>query len=308
MVKIKVTSPSFSKNKLLAKKLRTYFPESELNVEGIHFNEEHLIEYLSNADGAIIGLEQINENVLKNCPKLAFISKYGVGLDNIDQAACCNHNVKLGWTGGVNRRSAAELTLGLMIGLFRNIFATYVQLRDGEWRKEGGFQLSGKTVGIIGVGNVGKEVARLLEPFHCKILGNDILDLKNYYRENGLIEATKEEIYEHADIIALHVPLTDQTHHLINSSTLHKMRPEAMLINVSRGEVVNQEDLKIALQEKIIAAAALDVYESEPPTDMDFLRLPNLVCTPHIGGNAEEGILAMGQSAIWHLNQFYEQS
>lgn len=302
---IKVASPSFSKNGVLRQELLRAFPNAVFNDRGGHLSGQALIDYLQGADGAVIGLEPVDARLLEANPGLRIVAKYGVGLDNLDLEACRRRNVAVGWTGGVNRRSAAELAVCFMIGLCRNVFNTSARLRRGEWHKEGGMQLSGRTVGIIGVGHIGKEVARLLAPFHCTILANDIIEQNDYYRENGLVAVEKDEIYRRADIVTLHVPSTTLTRHMIDSETLRMMKRDAYLVNVARGDLVRQGDLKQALKDGTIAGAALDVFEAEPPADMELLGLPNLACTPHIGGNAVEAVLAMGRSAINHLRAHF---
>ena len=306
-VVIKVTSPSFSKNRILVDEISSKFPNVEFNHNGKKYSEQELIDYLKNADGAVIGLESMTPAILSNLPNLKIISKYGVGLDGIDLDYCSDNNIKIGWTGGVNKRSAAELALCFMLGLSRNVFNTACKLKnDGIWDKNGGFQLTGKTVGIIGVGNVGKELAKLLEPFHCKVLANDIVEQSQYYNEHGLECASKERIFSEADVVTLHTPYTKHTGHIVNSESLSKMKETAYLVNVARGELIDQQALKKALKSNSIAGAAIDVYESEPPTDFELLKMHNLFCTPHIGGNAEEAILSMGRSAIYHLNEFFQ--
>ncbi|MBF0304330.1 MAG: phosphoglycerate dehydrogenase [Alphaproteobacteria bacterium] len=302
---IKVTSPSFSKNATLRDELLSRFPNAVLNDAGQALAGDALAAFLDGADGAVIGLETVDDALLARMPSLRIVAKYGVGLDSIDQEACARRGVRIGWTGGVNRVSAAEMAMGFMLGLNRNLFATAFQMRDGVWNKNGGRQLSGRTVGIIGTGHIGKEVARMLAPFGCRVLGNDLLDMAAWYAANGVEPASKERIWDEAEVITLHVPCTPSTRAMINAETLRRMRPDAVLVNTCRGEVVDQAALKRALVEGWIAGAATDVYESEPPTDMEFLRLPNLVCTPHIGGNAVEAVLAMGRSAITHLESHF---
>ena len=303
---IKVLSPSFSKFEVLRRELEGKFPNVEFNLEGVSYSDQELVDYLKDADGAIVGLENMSKTVLSNLPKLKIISKYGVGLDGVDIDYCSNNNIKLGWTGGVNKRSAAELTLCYMIGLSRNVFNTSYKLKIGNmWNKDGGFELTGKTVGIIGVGHVGKDLAKLLSPFHCKILVNDIIEQDQYYLENGLEKSEKDRIFRESDIVTLHVPYTKDTHHMVNSDTLGKMKKTAFLVNASRGMVVDQKALKFALEKKLIAGAGIDVYENEPPKDIDFISLENLACSPHIGGNSKEGVLGMGRSAIGHLEDFF---
>jgi len=302
---IVVTSPSFSKNKTLQSEIKKYFPNAKLNLEGIRFSKDELIEFIRDAEAVVIGLEAIDEEILNFCPKLKFISKYGVGLDNIDLKACKERGIKVGWTGGVNRLSVAEMTLGFMLMLARNLYIASNNLKRGNWEKDGGFQLSGKTVGIIGVGFIGKELVRLLKPFQCKILVNDIINQDSFYRENSLVEVSKEEIYRKSDFITLHTPLNETTKNLISLNEMKMMKPNTYILNTARGGLIVEEDLKIALKEGVIAGAAIDSYLVEPPQDQELLSLPNLICTPHIGGNAKEAVEAMGRSAINHLRKFY---
>ena len=297
-MKIAVTSVSFSKNPVLRKEVLAIFPHSYFNETGEKLEGEKLIEFLASSEGALVGLEKITEAVLQKCPNLKIISKYGVGLDNLDLEACARHHIKIGWKGGVNRLSVAEMALGFMLGASRYLFRTSYKLKNGEWFKNGGFQLSGKTVGIIGVGFIGKELIRLLKPFNCRILVNDVIDQKEYYTENNLIESSKEEIFRTADLISVHTPLNDETQHLISKKNLSLMKPTAYIINTARGGIMNQADLKEFLEQKKIAGAAIDVYDDEPCEDLSFLQLENLICTPHIGGNSQEAVLAMGRSAI----------
>lgn len=303
--KIAVTSKAFSTNKELVRELGESFDLVKINDQKQIFTEETLIHYLSDVDGAIIGLEQITPKVLRACPQLKLISKYGVGLDNIDNDACREFNVKVGWTGGLNKLSVAEMTLGFMVSLSRNLYLTSNLLKNGVWEKRGGSQLSGKTVGIIGVGQIGKEVIRLLDPFKCRILVNDIIDQKSFYKEHNVQEVSKTEIFKQSDIVTIHTPLTQKNFQLINSKVLSSMKRNAILINTARGSIVNLQDLEDALNSQSIAAAALDVYPEEPFLDHPILKHPNLITTPHIGGNSLEAVVAMGKSSIKHLKDFF---
>jgi len=302
---IVATSPSFSKNKLLQNEIFKHFPNAKLNLEGKRFNKEELIEFIKEADAVIVGLEPIDEEVLAQCPNLKIVSKYGVGLNNIDKVACQKRDIKIGWTGGVNRLSVAEMALGYMLMFSRKLYVTSNQLKNGTWNKDGGFQLSGKTVGIVGVGYIGKELVKLLKPFRCKILVNDIINQDEYYKENDLIEVSKEELYKRADFVSIHTPQDESTYNFIGLEEMKQMKTSAYLLNTARGGLINEADLKYALQNGIIAGAAIDAYVEEPPIDKEFISLPNLICTPHIGGNAKEAVEAMGMSAIKHLRKFY---
>ena len=306
-MQIKVTSTSFSKHPRLRATLLESFPEAVFNEKGGSLDKAELIEFIGDADGLILGLEPVDEDVLLACPDLRIVSKYGVGLDNLDQEACRKHNVKVGWTGGVNKRSVAEMDLCFMLALARNLYATSMDLKNGKWNKDGGFQLSGKTVGVIGLGYTGSEIIRLLKPLGCRVLGNDIIDKNDLCNELNITHVEKEQLFRESDFILLHTPLTELTHHLVNAETLAKMKKTAFVINTARGPIVNHNDLKSALINEVIAGAALDVFEEEPPTDMELLGLRNFFCTPHIGGNADEAVMAMGLSAIGHIKEFFEK-
>ena len=277
-----------------------------MNLVGKRFDKNELIEYIKDADAIIVGLEPIDDEVLSKCQNLKIISKYGVGLNNIDLEACKKRGISIGWSGGVNKLSVAEMALGFMLMFARNLYMTSNELKSGTWNKSGGFQLSGKTIGIIGVGYTGQEVVRLLQPFNCKILVNDIVNQDKYYKENDLIETSKEDIYKKSDILTIHTPHNSETDNLIGMEALEAMKNSAYVLNTARGGIINEKDLKYALQNNIIAGAAIDTYAEEPPIDKEFLSLPNLICTPHIGGNAKEAVEAMGKSAINHLKKFYK--
>ena len=194
-----------------------------------------------------------------------------------------------------------------MLGLSHNIFISAERMKRGEWIREGGRNLSGKTIGIIGCGNVGTEVVKLLKPFDCHILINDIEDKNAFCREQGAQGSSFESLIRESDIVTLHVPLTSLTREMIDEKVLKIMKSSAFLINTSRGPVVNPSALHQALVSGEISGAALDVFYSEPPDNLEFLQLPNLMVTPHIGGNSVEAVEAMGQAAIDNLSKFFNK-
>ena len=303
--RVAVTSISFGKSAVLRAELERVFPNSYFNESGRRFSETELIGFLKDADAAVVGIESITDQVLSKTPHLKIISKYGVGLDSIDQESLKRRNIALGWTGGVNRRSVSELTLCFMLGLCRNVFGSGYSLKQSEWKKEGGWQLTGKTVGIIGCGHVGSDVIKLLAPLQCTVLVRDIIDKSEFCREHNATPTSLENLIADSDVVSLHVPLTSLTTKMVIKNFLDQMKPTAYLVNTCRGDVVDQEALKSALMQDNIAGAALDVFAEEPPSDEEFLSLPNLTGTPHIGGNAKEAVEAMGRSAINHLASFF---
>lgn len=303
-ITVAITSKSFSNNTHLRKMAQNEFARVSFYKSDI-VTQSDLTGFLQGCDAAIVGLDPITREMLDVLPCLKAISKYGVGLDNIDIGALKERGVYLGWKPGTNARSVAELTLCFMLGMIRNVFRSGLLLKKMQWKKNGGYQLSEKTIGIIGCGNVGKDLVRLLKPFSCRILVNDIVSYEEFYNEMGVEPVSLTELLKQSDIVTLHVPLDNSTHYMIRTETLKMMKKTAYLINTSRGGVVKTEDLKTALIEGWISAAAIDVFEIEPPTDNDFLNLENLYVTPHIGGNAEEAVRAMGEAAINNLVEYF---
>ena len=307
-MKVVVSSISFSKNKKLVKELTSIFPNSIINEKGKRYVGQELVNYFKDADAVILGIEQVDEKLLQSLPKLKLISKYGVGLDNIDLEACKRNNIQIGWTGGVNKTSVAEMTLGFMLMLLRNLYITSNQLKfDSVWNKNGGVQLTNKTIGIIGLGNIGKELVRLLQNFNCKIIANDIEDLSYFANQHNIDIVDKNTLLRNSDIITIHTPLTDKTLRMIDLHAFKKMKKESFLINTARGGIVDETALELALNQKLISGAALDVYEEEPAHKRSLLKLDNLICTPHTAGNSKEAVISMGMSAISHLINFKNQ-
>ena len=299
---IGITAVALTRDKKNVDFLINNFPGKVLvNYKLARFTRDELIEFLKQCDFAIVGLDRIDDEVLAQCPKLNIISKYGVGLDNIDFKACEKNNVKVLHSKGVNKRSVSEEVVGSAISLLRNLYMSSNLLKSGEWKVNGGVQLTGKTVGIIGVGNIGKDLIDLLTPFNCKILVNDIIEQNDYYSSVNVKHTSKEEIFSNCDLITVHTPLDSSTYHMVGENEFKLMKSSSIFINTARGGIVNEEALYNALVNNQIFAAAIDTYENEPPTNKDLLCLPNLMCMPHIGGNAIEAVSAMGKAAIENL-------
>jgi len=293
-----IASRSFSKHPVLRKEILKRYPNAKFNDEGLSLNGESLIEFLDGHEMAITALEKIDDSILKLLPNLKVIGKYGVGLDMIDLHAMKRHGVNLGWTGGVNKRSVSELVISYSIALLhRTIFAN-AEVRKGKWYQVKGRQLSDCTVGIIGCGHIGKDLVELLQPFNCKILANDVLDFKDFYKKYEVTSVGLEELIRKSDIVTLHLPLDKSTRNILNSDKLSLLKDDAVLINLARGGLIDEVALKELLNNNKIAGAALDVFEVEPPVDPSFATMDNVLITPHIGGSTEEAILAMGMAAI----------
>lgn len=297
-INVAVTSRSFSRNTVLRSELLKKYKNVKFNDDGIKLQGDSLVNLLEGCHKAIIALEVIDDNLLRRLPELKVISKYGVGLDMIDMQAMTKHNVKLGWTGGVNCRSVSELVISLAIALLRHVVSSHREVLSGTWRQHVGGQLSGRTVGIIGCGYVGKDLVKMLQPFGCPILVNDIKNYDDFYKQYNIKSVGKEELLARSDVVTLHTPLDDSTKNMLTSKMLSLMKSKAILINVARGGLLDEDALKKMLINGRLGGAALDVFSIEPPRDKELLELPNFIVTPHIGGSANEAIIAMGRAAI----------
>jgi phosphoglycerate dehydrogenase-like enzyme len=303
--KIVVASRSFSQMPELRERLKSEFAHVRFNETGKSLAGGELVHFLKGADAAVIALEKVDDELLSQLPQLRMISKYGVGLNNLDQDAMKRRNVDLGWTGGVNRRSVTELTLSFMLGLSRHVWQSAQWLRAGTWKTSGGTQISGKKIGIIGFGHIGTDLAPILKAFGCQLLVHDILDKSVDCGNVGARQVPLDELLQHSDIVTLHVPYEPSTHHLIGAPQLARMKKGAILINTSRGGIVDESALLAALKSGALAASGADVFVQEPNTESELLKLDNFWGTPHIGGSSREAILAMGNSAIDHLVQYF---
>ena len=300
---VAVASRSFSRNAILRQELLDRYPGSRFNDAGpVVLSGDVLVEFLRGHDKAITGLDVLDDAVFRAVPELRLVSKYGVGLDMIDLDAARRHGVSVRWTPGVNRQSVAELTICFMIALCRSVVPLAHTISEGGWRHPGGRQLSSATVGIIGCGHVGQEVARLCRAFGARVIAHDIRAYDDFYREHDVAPVTRDALLQHADIVTIHVPLDAATRGLIDARALGLMKPTAFLVNTARGGIVDEQALKESLIAQRLAGAACDVFAVEPPIDRELLLLPNFVGTPHIGGGTTEAVLAMGRAAIEGLS------
>lgn len=235
---------------------------------------------------------KITKEIIANASKAKIIARVGVGLDNIDTSEAKKKNIEVINAGEASINAVSELVLSFMFSLCRNIPLANNETKKGNWIKKDliGTELKGKYLGIIGLGNIGRNIARLARGLRMNLIGYDVVPIdKNFIQEVSLITTDLKTLVESSDFITLHVPLTDQTKYLINEEMITKMKPTAYIINTSRGGVIDEHALINALNNKRIAGAALDVYEVEPPTSKELLQTPNLICTPHIGAQTKEG-------------------
>jgi phosphoglycerate dehydrogenase-like enzyme len=304
VTKIGVTNGLFARHAVLRSELLAQYPDSVFR-EGVSKpTEDEVIELLRDRDGAIIGMEPITERVLAALPNLKVIGKMGIGCDTLDFDALRKHEILFGYTPGTNRLAVAELTLCYMIAGLRWVMQLNIAMRNGERpRMKLGKGLTGRTVGIHGCGNVGKEVVRLLKPFDCEILAYDIADYSEFYAANGVKAVTLDELLERSEVLTLHLPKTKETIGLYDEKMLARLHPDCVLINTCRGGIVDED----ALYERLVAnklwAACFDVFAIEPAVNDKLINLPTMLASPHIGAASDEARIAMGMAAIDGLSE-----
>lgn len=264
------------------------------------FSQENVIQELRNADAGIIDIEPYGEEIfsqIKDSAKL--LVRFGVGFDKVDLKAASRNGIAVARTTGANTTGVAEMALTLMLSCKRRIPKYQERTRTGEWVKDIGHELIGATVGIIGYGNIGRRLAKLLRGFDCRILAYDPFPKKDLMEADGVELAALEDVFRQADAISIHVPYTEQTHHMVNREALAMMKPTAVLVNTSRGNIVDEDALYEALKTGQIAGAGIDVFAKEPlPLDSPLLTLENAVLTPHVSSQTEESLWNIYKMAI----------
>ena len=253
------------------------------NPFGRRLTEDELVDLVPECDILIAGTEPITKKVFASAPNLKLISRVGIGLDSVDLQEAKLRQVKVSYTPDAPAPAVAELTLGLMLSLLRRITMSNNGLRDGQWHRHFGRRLSESVVGIIGYGRIGKRVVEHLSGFKCRdILINDIDPVDLSGLAHNCQPASKEKIYEEADIISLHVPLTSSTKGMVGIEEIGRMKSEALLVNTSRGGVIDESALYAAMVKGILGGAALDVFESEPYLG-PLCTLERCLLTAHMG-------------------------
>jgi|TARA_B110001469_G_C9631431_1_gene315900 phosphoglycerate dehydrogenase-like enzyme len=299
-----VCSRSFSRNTILRKELLSRYANVKFNDAGLKLEGTALVEFLSGATKAITALEIIDGELLSQLPDLKIIGKYGVGTDMIDMKAMEYYGIYLGWTGGVNKRSVSEMVVSLIILMLRHLPIAQRDVIAGKWKQRVGGLLSGRTLGVVGCGFVGKDLIQILHSWDCRFLAHDLDEFDDFYKQYNVESVTLPDLLKRSDIVSLHLPLDESTQNIIDAKHLRLMKPSAILINLARGGLVDETELKYMLIENRLRAAAFDVFSTEPPKDKELLLLDNFFATPHLGGSSEEAILSMGLAAIDGLDNF----
>ena len=299
---VAVTSRSFSTNQFLVKKLKESYPNVSLNLTGKTLKENELVKFLANADKAIVGIEIIDKDILDQLPKLKLISKYGVGLNNLDLDECKKRNIQIKFQPGSNKQSVAEFTLLLMLNSLRQVHNNKTEIIEGNWTQAKGQELKGKKIGIIGFGNIGSCLVSLLKPFGNKILFFDERKFSSAeidkFNDKNLKQASISEVLSTSDIVSIHIPLSSGTKNMINKNAFKQMKESIILINTSRGGIVDEVELYKFLKNNNLAFASFDVFEHEPAFKSPLLKLDNFFASSHRASLTEQGIQSMGIAAI----------
>jgi D-3-phosphoglycerate dehydrogenase len=277
------TVPFGDKNRLPIELLEASGAEYVINPLGRKLKEEELAEMIADFDVLIAGTEAITEEVMTKAKKLKFISRVGIGLDNLDLLAAEHLGIKVSYTPDAPAPAVAELTIGLILALLRSVHISNAQMHRNEWQRHIGRRIPEVTIGIIGAGRIGGRVLRRLQSFGSpRILVNDIRPDNNIAPELKLEWVGKEDIYRHADLISLHLPLTKQTKNMISRKELMMMKPDAMIINTSRGGIINETDLEDTLISGHLSGAAIDVFDQEPYSG-GLAKIERCLLTSHMG-------------------------
>lgn len=252
-----------------------------------------LAEIARDADGMILGLDHCDERVFAAAPRLRVVARFGVGTDSVDLEAARANGVTVTNTPGANTVAVAELTLALVLALARDVPTAIATTRAGTPQRSRGWELRGKTLGLVGLGRIGQAVAERAAAFGMRVIGFD-----PYVPEvPGVTRVALDELWPQADVISLHLGLSDVTRHMIDASVLARCKPSAVLVNTARGGLIDEQALAHALRSGALAGAAADAFEHEPPVGNPLLELPNFLPTPHMGAATHEAVLAMGVSA-----------
>lgn len=295
-----VTPTSFGRNDPGIKtELEKRVEEVQYNPESRPLTSSELVPLVSNIDGWIAGLDEIDSAVISAAPKLKVIARYGVGVDRVDVDAATKRGVVVTNTPGANSTAVAELTIGLMLALCRNICRANRDVHLGGWPRFSGVGLRGKTVGIVGFGAIGREVALKLRAFQCRVLASDPYIKAETAKGTGAELTSLDELLSISDLVSLHTSATSQTSRMVDAAFLKKMKRDAFLVNTARGELIDEEALRRSLENNELRGAALDCFQKEPPgADHPLLRLPQVIATPHMGAHTDEAINKMGRMSM----------
>ncbi len=305
-MKVLITPRSFGKsNPDLFKQIEALGFDIVRNDTGAILSEDAMCEKIADCEALILGVDPCSARVLASAPKLKAIARYGVGLDNMDMEECARRGISVTRTVGANSNAVADYAFALMLGVARKVVTIDRRCRAKDWGKETGIDIFGATLGIIGLGAVGKCVARRAAGFNMKILANDPYMDMDFAAQFGITPASVDEICAQADIITLHSLLNDETRNLINAERIAKLKKNCIVINTARGELIDEAALLDALAGKRICGAGIDVFSKEPPADERWYQLDNVILGSHTSSSTAGTTNTMGQMCVDALKMVF---
>jgi D-3-phosphoglycerate dehydrogenase len=264
--------------------------------------EDEMIQILKGIDAGLVSIDPFTPRVFDGAPQLKVVSRTGVGYDAVNVPSATDHGVAVCITPGANNRAVADFAFALLLACARRLMENLTVVPQGGWHRAVGKDLPGSTIGIIGLGSIGKEVAKRAQGFDMKVLAYDVYQDAAFAAEHGVTYVPLEQLLKESDFVTIHTFLNDETYHLINAERLAMMKPTAYLINTARGPIVDEEALYHALKEKKIAGAALDVFAVEPlQADSPLRTVDNVYLAPHAAGQTEDAMRAMGMIAAQNI-------
>lgn len=301
-MKLLITPTSFLKNAQAKAMAEAFADEVVYNPQSRPLEATEIVELLDGVDGYLAGLDYITSDVINRAPaSLKVISRYGAGVDRVDLEAAKARGITVTNTPGTNSIAVCELAFGLMLCLARAIPRLDGAVKKGEWPRSEGTELAGKTLGIVGFGAIGKNLALRASAFGMQVAAYDPYFDEAFAKEHGVLQKSLNEVIETADFLSLHVPLTKETQHILGAEAIARMKRGAFLINTARGGLVDEAAAANAIKAGHLGGIGLDAYEVEPVTDSPLLGLDNVVMTPHTGAHTSEAIAGMGIMAVQNL-------
>ncbi|GAA3052273.1 MULTISPECIES: phosphoglycerate dehydrogenase [Actinomycetes] len=302
-MKVLVTPTSLSRTPEdpALRRIREAGADVVLNPHGRPLSEAELIALIADVDGVVAGLDDYTARVIAAAPRLTVISRYGVGTDRVDLEAARAAGVVVTNAPGANSQSVAELTVGLMFAVARRIPRLDAAVAAGDWPRADGVELGGRRLGVIGLGEIGRQVARAGAGLGMEVHGCDPALDDDRIRELGIVPGSVDEVCRRADVLSLHVPLTPRTRHLVDARRLDLLPDGAIVVNTARGGLLDEQAAHAALEEGRLHGVAVDAYETEPPRESPLIGHPRVVATPHTGAHTAEAVHRMAQAAVGNL-------
>src|SRR5687768_1298245 len=286
--------------------LEAWGAQYRLNAQGRKLTAAEIASLLEDVDGLVAGTEPLTRDVLLRAPRLKVISRCGTGLDNVDLAAAEELGIQVRNTPYAHVDAVAELTLAAILSTLRRLPEADRSIRAGAWEKPMGRLLRGKTVGLVGLGRVGRRLIELLAPFHVTVLATDPHEDRKFADESGVEYVTLDELLDRSDIVSLHLPYSAQAHHLFDVNRLGRMKAGAIFVNCARGGLVDENALCAALREGRLGGAHMDTFESEP-YEGPLTDLHGVTLSSHIGSYAVEGRVQMEREAVLNLLDCFDR-